>query len=96
MALAVRRSETDSKGAFSAWEGERHAGEMTYSRLNPSVIIVDHTEVLAGFEGKGVGKQLVARGVEWAREHGQKIMPLCPFARKVFERTPEYADVWFK
>jgi uncharacterized protein len=94
--LDIRQAESDGKGTFTAWDGTRRAGESTYSRLNPSVVIVDHTEVFAGYEGRGVGKALVAREVAWAREHGQKIMPLCPFTRARFERTPEYADVWYR
>ena len=88
--------EEGSKGAFLAQsEGER-AGEMTYSRMNARTVIVDHTGVSAGFEGHNLGRQLVAHGVEWARQNEQKIMPLCPFARALFERTPDYADVWFR
>jgi len=96
MTLELRQEESESKGTFTAWDGDRRAGESTYSRANPSLIIVNHTEVFDAFKGQGVGKQLVAMVVQWAREHGQKIMPLCPFTRRMFERTPEYADVWFK
>lgn len=87
---------TDMKGAFVATVDGTQAGEMTYSRMNDHTVIVDHTGVFDGFENTGLGKQLVAHGVAWAREQDQKIMPLCPFARALFERTPEYADVWFR
>ena len=96
MSVEVRQAEDGSKGSFTAWEGDQRAGVMTYSRGNPTFVIVDHTEALAGFEGRGIGKLVVAGAVKWARENGQKIMPLCPYARSVFERTPDYADVWFK
>lgn len=95
MSLTFRQSEMHGKGAFTAWDGDRKAGMMSYSRLNDHVLIIDHTETLAGFEGRGVGKRLVTHGVEWAREHGQKLMPLCPFAKSVFDRTPEWQDVRF-
>ena len=84
------------KGSFTARDGDRRAGVATYSRLNASVVIMDHTEVDDAFKGKGVGKALVAREVAWAREQGQKIMPLCPFTKALFERTPAYADVWYR
>jgi hypothetical protein len=96
MTLEFRQAESEGKGTFTAWDGGRRAGEMTYSRTNPSLVIVDHTEVFDAFKGQGVGKQLVTMAVGWAREHGQKIMPLCPFTRRMFERTPAYADVWYR
>ncbi|MBP6687343.1 MAG: N-acetyltransferase, partial [Lacibacter sp.] len=34
-----------------------------------------------------------AKAVEFARAKGLKIMPLCPFANKVFKITPEYHNV---
>jgi predicted GNAT family acetyltransferase len=88
--------EVDGKGVFLATEDGQRAGEMTYSRMNAHAVIVDHTGVSAAFEGRSLGKQLVEHGVQWARANGQKIMPLCPFARALFERTPEYHDVWFR
>lgn len=67
--------------------------KMTYSRLSAAMIIIDHTEVPDALRGKGVGKALVARVVEDARRDGFKIVPLCPFAKSVFQKTPEWADV---
>jgi predicted GNAT family acetyltransferase len=96
VSLEIRLEEANGKGTFTAWEGERPAGRLTFSRVNAKVVIVDHTEALDGFKGRGVGKGLVAHAVEWARGSGQQIMPLCPFTRVQFERTPEYADVWFR
>lgn len=95
MAIEFRHTESDGKGAFSAWDGERQAGMMSYSRLNDQVLIIDHTETMTGFEGRGVGKRLVTHGVEWAREHDHRLMPLCPFAKSVFDRMPEWRDVRF-
>jgi predicted GNAT family acetyltransferase len=43
--------------------------------------------------GTGAGKKLVAAAVDWARDENQRLMPLCPFARSVFDKTPEFADV---
>lgn len=96
MPLGIRQTEVDNKGSFTARDGDRQAGQSTYSRLSPSVIIVNHTEVAPEFEGRGVGKALVAEEVAWARREGQKIMPLCPFTKAIFERTPAYADVWYR
>ena len=30
---------------------------------------------------------------KWARAENRKLMPLCPFAKSVFDKTAEYSDV---
>jgi predicted GNAT family acetyltransferase len=42
------------------------------------------------------GKKLVQAAVELARTENARLLPLCPFARSVFDRTPEYSDVLAK
>lgn len=66
---------------------------MTFSKAGQSLIIIDHTEVSDVLRGKSAGKQLVAAAVQHARDHGLKILPLCPFAKSVFDKVPEYGDV---
>jgi len=53
----------------------------------------DHTDVDPILRGTGAGAKLVAAAVEWARAGHRHIMPLCPFARSVFEKTPAFAHV---
>lgn len=86
----------DHTGTY--WKGTENnetAGLMSYSKAGDDKIIIDHTEVMPAFNGKGVGKQLVLEAVKWARENNVKIMPLCPFARSVFDKNPDLADVRF-
>ncbi len=91
--MQIKHREIGSKGLFYVeGDGEKLA-EMTYSKAGESLIIIDHTEVSDALKGKGVGKQLVEAAVDHAREHHIKIMPLCPFAKAVFDRTPEFNDV---
>ena len=71
--------------------GERLA-EMSYT-VAGSRVIIDHTDVDDRLRGKGAGKRLVRAAVEWARAENQKLMPLCPFAKSVFDKTADYSDV---
>ncbi|MGZ6539658.1 MAG: GNAT family N-acetyltransferase, partial [Bacteroidia bacterium] len=66
-----------------------------YRMSGPGKMIIDHTEVDERLAGKGIGKQLVAKAVAFARENNIKILPLCPFAKALFNKTPEYRDVLF-
>ena len=68
---------------------------MHYIFSGPGKMIIDHTEVDEAYDGKGLGRQLVKAGVDYAREHKMKILPLCPYAKKIFDSTPAFADVLF-
>ncbi|CZQ85525.1 acyl-coa n-acyltransferase [Trichococcus palustris] len=75
-------------------DNENLIGEITYSVAGSSMIIIDHTFVHDDYRGQGIAAQLVDRVVEMARDENKKIIPLCPFAKGMFERnTTLYADV---
>jgi predicted GNAT family acetyltransferase len=80
------------KGAFVIERDGERLATMTYS-LAGDIVIIDHTEVGPSLRGTGAGAALVAAAVGWAREGNRRMMPLCPFARSVFDRTPAYRDV---
>lgn len=90
---AVHHQENGNKGAFFLGEQAAKLAEMTYSKAGETMIIIDHTEVSDELRGKGAGKTLVLEAVDFARKHKIKILPLCPFAKSVFDKTPEISDV---
>lgn len=91
--LEVTQKNRETKGEFiAAFDGQK-AGLMTYSWAGDDKIIIDHTEVEPAYNGKGVGKEMVYKAVEFAREKGIKILPLCPFAKAMFEKNEEIRDV---
>jgi predicted GNAT family acetyltransferase len=93
--MNIEQFNDEKKGSFKAIEDEKVAGEMTYVWAGPGKIIIDHTEVNPDFSGKGVGKQLVLEAVKYARDNKVKILPLCPFAKSVFDKNPDLLDVLF-
>jgi uncharacterized protein len=64
-----------------------------YSWHGKDRIIVEHTEVDNVLKGKGAGKELVVKSVEFAREKSIKIIPVCSFAKRIFDKTIEFQDV---
>lgn len=85
--------ESAAKGYAMALDDEKRAGAMTYSVAGEHLIIIDHTEVGAEHNGKGIGKQLLYKIVEMAREKNVKIIPLCPFAAAMFKKSEDIKDV---
>lgn len=91
--LEIKQINRETKGEFVANLDGQKAGLMTYSWAGDEKIIIDHTEVQPAFNGKGVGKELVYKAVEFAREKNLKILPLCPFAAAMFKKNEEIRDV---
>lgn len=94
--MEIKNERDGKKGAFYIEENGVRVGTMSYVFMADNAFIIDHTEVDASQEGKGLGRKLVQAGVDYARENDLKILPLCPYAKKIFEKTPEYEDVLFK
>jgi predicted GNAT family acetyltransferase len=92
-AFHVDHEQDAHRGAFVINRDGRRLAEMTYT-VAGSKTIIDHTAVDDALRGTGAGARLVKAAVEWARSEGRRLLPLCPFARSVFEKTPEYHDVW--
>src|SRR5262245_45368938 len=88
----IEHEQTGHKGAFFVEEEGKRLAELSYTMAGTKVII-DHTDVDDALRGTGTGRKLVAAAVDWAREEDLLLLPLCPFARSVFDKTPEYADV---
>ena len=88
------KHDEGKKGTFYIDEegGERLA-ELQYFHSGASELNIYHTEVDDKLAGQGVGKRLVTEAVEYARDHGLRVVATCPFARKVIDRTPELQDV---
>jgi predicted GNAT family acetyltransferase len=91
--MKIERINNANKGFFRAVEDDVQAGLMTYSWAGTDKFIIDHTEVNPDFSGKGVGKMMVMDAVDFARANNIKIIPLCPFAKSVFDKEPEIRDV---
>ena len=88
----IEHEQTGHRGAFFVEEEGKRIAELTYTVAGTKVIL-DHTDVDDALRGTGTGRKLVAAAVEWARAEDVRLLPLCPFARSVFDNTPEFADV---
>ncbi len=91
--MEITIKEKDNKGFAMAREDGKKAGVMTYSVAGTDHIIIDHTEVEPEFKGKSVGKQMLYKIVDMAREKDIKITPLCPFANAMFKKLSDIQDV---
>lgn len=80
--MEIQKKDNGTKGAFYVEQDNQILAQMTYTWAGTGRIILDHTEVSQVLNGKGVGKKMVTKAVDFAREKGIKIIPFCPFAKK--------------
>lgn len=93
MEFDIQNEESETKGAYFVKVEGKKAAEMTYSVAGSDRIIIDHTEVDDAFRGTGLGEKLVRKAVDDARKKEISIVPLCPFARSVFNKNEDLRDV---
>lgn len=93
--MNIEQIDNGKKGIFKAVEENIKAGRMTYVWAGTGKFIIDHTEVEPTFSGKGVGRKLLDAAVTFAREKHVKILPLCPYAKSVFDKDKTISDVLF-
>ena len=91
----IQHERSGHKGAFFLERDGERLAQMTYT-VAGSRVIIDHTDVDDRLRGTGTGRKLVEAAVEWARKEKAQLMPLCPFAKSVFDKTPAYRDVLAK
>ncbi|MBX3287790.1 MAG: N-acetyltransferase [Acidobacteria bacterium] len=90
----IKHIERGGRGAFIVKSDGKRLAEMTYVNAGDTGFIIDHTEVDDSLKGQGVGKELLAAAVEYARANRLKVYATCPFALRELNNTPEYHDVF--
>jgi predicted GNAT family acetyltransferase len=92
--MEVKHAEAGHRGSFYIERDGERVAEQTYSKMpDGKTAIIDHTEVAQSLRGQGIARKLTLGAVEWARASGVKIIPICPFAKAVFDRDPDLRDV---
>ncbi len=66
--------------------------ELLFHERTAGVIAITYVEVPFSHRGNGLGERLVEHAVREAHAIGHKVVPLCSFARRVFEAHPEWTE----
>ncbi len=93
MEPGITHAEQSDRGAFHLEQQGRRVAEMTYQRLGPHRILVDHTWVDVSLRGRGVARQLLDALVAWARGSGVKISATCSYVVVQLARDASLRDV---
>jgi predicted GNAT family acetyltransferase len=85
--MQVQHQQSGKNGSFFIKENDDVLGEMEYKMKGENQMVITHTEVNDAYQGKGVGKLLVERGMEHARTAGYKVIPACTYAKAIIQRN---------
>jgi uncharacterized protein len=91
--MNIEQVKSEHGGEFIVRENGERRGELTYRLAGETRMTIDHTGVDPSLRGQGIGRDLVVKAVEFAREHNLKITPVCPYAKHVIERSTDLKDV---
>ncbi|QNI31890.1 N-acetyltransferase [Alloacidobacterium dinghuense] len=59
-------------------------------RVSENVITFTHTEVPSSLNGRGIGTALARVALEYAIEHGLRVIPQCSFVADFVRTHPQY------
>lgn len=68
-------------------------GEITYTLIGKDKASIDHTYVDINYRGQGIADRLFDLVVEKMKYDSRKIIPICSYAVKQFERKPELQSI---
>lgn len=78
---AARRFTLDINGAEAV---------LDYRELDAKTLDYHHTFVPNALRGGGIASQLADHALRYARDHGFKVVPSCPFIATYIERHSEF------
>ncbi|MFT3934070.1 MAG: GNAT family N-acetyltransferase [Chitinophagaceae bacterium] len=73
-------------------EIEGHTAFIDYKLLKEKLFLI-HTEVPRELEGKGVGTAIISKALQYAKDNGYTIVPICPFVQAYLKKHPEWKEI---
>lgn len=91
--MNIQHKEGGNRGAFFIADEGKIVAEIVYAKSGGNVLIIEHTEVDERLRDRNIGYELVHKTADYARQQGMKVSPVCPFAKAVFDKKPDWADL---
>jgi predicted GNAT family acetyltransferase len=90
--LPIRVVDDPSRDRYELYVEGALAATANYGR-NRATIVLRYTELMAGFEGRGLGQHLATAVLDDVRQRGLVVVARCPFFSTFIEDHPAYCDL---
>jgi len=91
--MEIKHRENAHKGSFYVEENNKLLAELSYSFAGADKLVLDQTTISAKSKVLNIGNRLVEAAVNYSKSKNIRIVPLCPFAKDLIEKTPEFREV---
>jgi predicted GNAT family acetyltransferase len=92
--VSIRKELCPNGGRYVArLEGIQAEAELAFTQRSPTLISADHTLAPESMRGTGAALALVQHMIADAREHGFKLLPICPYVKAQYKKHPDWRDV---
>ena len=78
---------------FCLEDGGEVIGKIQFTPSGEYSIRVTHTEIDNRYGGQGLGKRLVQKVAEYAKQENKTIIAECSYAKKVLERDEKFKSL---
>ncbi|PKP52229.1 MAG: GNAT family N-acetyltransferase [Bacteroidetes bacterium HGW-Bacteroidetes-1] len=95
MDIVIRHEQNLRTGVFYVNHECDRMAFLSYFENPEGILLLNHTYVSPELRGQNVGSKLVEAAVFFARKNQFKIVPVCPYVVKWFEKNKDSKDVIF-
>ena len=89
--VSIEREELNGVHEFVLRVDGERLGFLEFTRPEVGVMRIEYVEVSPKLRGTGLGRQLVAKAIDFAKEARLRVVPICGYARAVITRDPAMA-----
>ncbi len=89
--VSIEREELNGVHEFVLRVDGERLGFLEFTRPEVGVMRIEYVEVSPELRGTGLGRQLVAKAIDFAKDTKLRVVPICGYARAVIARDPAMA-----
>ncbi len=89
--VSIEREELNGVHEFVLRVDGERLGYLEFTRPEVGLMRIEYVEVSPELRGTGLGRQLVAKAIDFAKDAELRVVPICSYARAVITRDPAMA-----